>query len=141
MRPTVNVTVALSTLLGLDAQPGELDGYGPIPAEPALRMAGEQGATWPSESAPSPSRRDSSAANLDRARFVPEETDTENAHSCRGRDRALASTVHVVDEQEALDTGSIDCGDLLPSDAVRSPRVLNRQSIGAQYQPIAERVA
>ncbi|MEO8888095.1 MAG: DUF222 domain-containing protein [Jatrophihabitantaceae bacterium] len=45
-RPTIQVTVALSTLLGLDEQPGELDGYGPVPADLALRMAAEDGATW-----------------------------------------------------------------------------------------------
>jgi hypothetical protein len=46
LRPTVNVTVALSTLLGLDEQPGELDGYGPIPASVAVRIATDEDATW-----------------------------------------------------------------------------------------------
>ena len=32
MRPAIQVTVAASTLLGLDEQPGELAGHGPIPA-------------------------------------------------------------------------------------------------------------
>ena len=32
MRPAIQVTVAASTLLGLDDQPGELAGHGPIPA-------------------------------------------------------------------------------------------------------------
>ncbi|AYY12324.1 HNH endonuclease [Actinobacteria bacterium YIM 96077] len=36
---TVNVTVPWSTLLGLDEQPGELDGYGPIDADTARRLA------------------------------------------------------------------------------------------------------
>ena len=31
-KPAVQVTAALSTLMGLDDQPGELDGYGPITA-------------------------------------------------------------------------------------------------------------
>ncbi|MFN2561333.1 MAG: DUF222 domain-containing protein [Jatrophihabitans sp.] len=43
-RPAVNVSVALSTLLGADEQPGELDGYGSIPASlarpsPSIRAA------------------------------------------------------------------------------------------------------
>jgi hypothetical protein len=42
MRPTVNVCVALSTLLGLDEQPGDLDGSGPIPASVARRIAAPQ---------------------------------------------------------------------------------------------------
>src|SRR6266516_3586989 len=37
MRPAVQVTIALSTLLGLDDQPGELAGHGPIPASVARR--------------------------------------------------------------------------------------------------------
>ena len=31
LAPQIQVCVALSTLLGLDEQPGELDGHGPIP--------------------------------------------------------------------------------------------------------------
>ena len=42
MRPSVQVTVALSTLLGLDEQPGDLDGSGPIPASVARRIAAPQ---------------------------------------------------------------------------------------------------
>jgi hypothetical protein len=40
------VTVALSTLLGLDEQPGELDGYGPITAAHARRLAADPSGTW-----------------------------------------------------------------------------------------------
>jgi hypothetical protein len=46
MRPSVQVTVALSTLLGLDEQPGDLDGSGPIPASVARRIAADQTGTW-----------------------------------------------------------------------------------------------
>jgi len=46
MRPTVQVTVALSTLLGLDTQPSELAGHGPIPAALALRIAADPTGTW-----------------------------------------------------------------------------------------------
>jgi hypothetical protein len=46
LRPAVNVSVALSTLLGLDEQPGELDGYGPIPAAVARRIAADPSGTW-----------------------------------------------------------------------------------------------
>jgi hypothetical protein len=45
-RPAVQVTVALSTLLGLDEQPGELAGYGPITAEVARRIAADPTGTW-----------------------------------------------------------------------------------------------
>ena len=45
-RPTVQVSVALSTLLGLDDEPGELDGYGPIPAQLARRIAADPTGTW-----------------------------------------------------------------------------------------------
>ena len=44
--PSVQVTVALSTLLGLDEQPGELDGSGPIPASVARRIAADETGTW-----------------------------------------------------------------------------------------------
>jgi hypothetical protein len=44
--PAVQVTVALSTLLGLDRQPGELAGYGPIPASLARRIANDPNGTW-----------------------------------------------------------------------------------------------
>lgn len=43
-RARADVVVAATTLLGLDEQPGELPGYGPIPAELARRLAA--GATW-----------------------------------------------------------------------------------------------
>lgn len=45
-RPHVSVSVALSTLLGYDEQPGDLDGYGPVPADLARRMAADPTATW-----------------------------------------------------------------------------------------------
>jgi hypothetical protein len=45
-RPNVQVTIALSTLLGLDDQPGDLDGYGPIPAELARLIASDPTGTW-----------------------------------------------------------------------------------------------
>ena len=43
-RPHVQVTVAATTLLGLDDDPGELAGYGPIPAEMARALARD--GTW-----------------------------------------------------------------------------------------------
>ncbi|MBE7195610.1 MAG: HNH endonuclease, partial [Gordonia polyisoprenivorans] len=46
LRPEVRVTVALSTLLHLDEQPGELAGYGPIPADTARRIAHDPTGTW-----------------------------------------------------------------------------------------------
>jgi hypothetical protein len=46
LRPAVQVSVALSTLLGLDEQPGELDGHGPIPAGVARRIAADPSGTW-----------------------------------------------------------------------------------------------
>ncbi len=45
-RPAVQVSIALSTLLGLDEQPGELDGYGPIPACMARSIAHDPSGTW-----------------------------------------------------------------------------------------------
>lgn len=42
--PTVHVTVPITTLMGLDEAPGELRGYGPIPAPLARRIAAE--GTW-----------------------------------------------------------------------------------------------
>ena len=45
-RPTVQVSVALSTLLDLDEQPGDLDGYGPVPAALARRLAADPSSTW-----------------------------------------------------------------------------------------------
>lgn len=44
--PSVQVTVGLSTLLGCDEQPGELAGYGPIPASMARRIAADPNGTW-----------------------------------------------------------------------------------------------
>jgi hypothetical protein len=46
LRPAVNVTVALSTVLQLDDQPGELDGYGPIPAALARALAFDPTGSW-----------------------------------------------------------------------------------------------
>jgi hypothetical protein len=42
--PTVHVTVPITMLMGLDESPGELRGYGPIPAELARDIAAE--GTW-----------------------------------------------------------------------------------------------
>jgi Domain of unknown function (DUF222)/HNH endonuclease len=46
LRPAIQVTVALSTLLGVDEQPGELAGHGPIPATLARRLAADESGTW-----------------------------------------------------------------------------------------------
>jgi hypothetical protein len=46
MRPSIQITVALSTLLGTDEQPGELAGHGPIPASVARRLAADESGTW-----------------------------------------------------------------------------------------------
>jgi hypothetical protein len=46
LRPAVQVTVALSTLLGIDHEPAELTGYGPIPASLALHLAFDHSGTW-----------------------------------------------------------------------------------------------
>jgi hypothetical protein len=46
LRPQIQVSVALSTLLGLDEQPGEIDGIGPIPADLARRLAADPSGTW-----------------------------------------------------------------------------------------------
>src|SRR5947209_5753839 len=45
-RPAVQVTIAATTLLGLDQHPGEIEGYGPIPAALARAMAFDPTATW-----------------------------------------------------------------------------------------------
>ena len=45
-RPAIQVTVALSTLLGRDQQPAELAGYGPIPADTARDLAFDPTSTW-----------------------------------------------------------------------------------------------
>jgi hypothetical protein len=42
----IQVTVALSTLLGLDEQPGLLRGYGALPAEVARQLAGDPTSSW-----------------------------------------------------------------------------------------------
>ncbi|WP_448809571.1 DUF222 domain-containing protein [Agromyces bauzanensis] len=39
VRPRINVTVPVLTLLGLDDEPADLDGYGPIDADTARRLA------------------------------------------------------------------------------------------------------
>ncbi|MFI2487486.1 HNH endonuclease [Promicromonospora kroppenstedtii] len=44
VKPQVRVTVPATMLLGLDDSPGHLDGYGPIPADQAARIATD--ATW-----------------------------------------------------------------------------------------------
>ena len=46
LRPHIQVTVALSTLLGLDEHPADLGGYGAIHAELARRIAADATATW-----------------------------------------------------------------------------------------------
>lgn len=46
LRPAVRVTVALSTLLGLDERAGELEGHGPVPAAVARRLAADPTGTW-----------------------------------------------------------------------------------------------
>jgi hypothetical protein len=43
IRAEVMVTVPAFTLLGLDEQPAELDGYGPVPAAVARRLCGRAG--------------------------------------------------------------------------------------------------
>jgi hypothetical protein len=45
-RPLVHVTVPASTLLGLDEEPGELAGHGPVPAPVARRLAADPAGTW-----------------------------------------------------------------------------------------------
>ena len=45
-RPAVQVTVALSTLLGCDDQPADLDGHGPITAHAARAIASDPTGTW-----------------------------------------------------------------------------------------------
>src|SRR5918995_764713 len=44
--PHIQVTVAATTLLGIDEHPGELVGYGPIPAAAARHVAADPDATW-----------------------------------------------------------------------------------------------
>jgi hypothetical protein len=45
-RPAISVSVALSTLLGLDNAPGELEGHGQIDAESARLLAADPTGTW-----------------------------------------------------------------------------------------------
>ena len=45
-KPSVQVSVALSTLLGFDEEPGELAGHGPIFAGLARRIAADLSGTW-----------------------------------------------------------------------------------------------
>jgi len=45
-RPSIQVIVAADTLLGLDEEPAELTGHGPITAETARRLAADQSGTW-----------------------------------------------------------------------------------------------
>src|SRR3954447_23816431 len=45
-RPAIQVTVSADTLLGLDDQPAQLTGYGPITAESARRLAADTSGTW-----------------------------------------------------------------------------------------------
>jgi len=45
-KPSIQVTVALSTLLGCDERPADLDGHGPITAQTARRIAADPTATW-----------------------------------------------------------------------------------------------
>ena len=45
-RPSIQVTIAASTLMGLDHQPAELDGYGAITAAMARRIASDPTAQW-----------------------------------------------------------------------------------------------
>jgi hypothetical protein len=45
-RPAINVTVSIGALLGCDGQPAHLDGYGPITAAMARRLAADGSGTW-----------------------------------------------------------------------------------------------
>jgi hypothetical protein len=45
-RPAIQVTVSVGTLLGCDNQPAELEGYGPITAAVARRLATDSSGTW-----------------------------------------------------------------------------------------------
>ncbi|SOD74241.1 uncharacterized protein DUF222 [Jatrophihabitans sp. GAS493] len=46
LRPSIQVTVAVTTLMGANDLPGELDGHGPIPASVARRIAADPTGTW-----------------------------------------------------------------------------------------------
>lgn len=45
-RPSIQVVVSADTLLGLDDEPADLAGYGPITAETARQLAADSSATW-----------------------------------------------------------------------------------------------
>jgi hypothetical protein len=45
-RPAIHITVGIGTLLGCDNQPAHLDGYGPITAATARRLASDPSGTW-----------------------------------------------------------------------------------------------
>jgi len=45
-RPAIQITIAASTLLGCDELPADLDGYGPITAQMARRIASDETGTW-----------------------------------------------------------------------------------------------
>ncbi len=45
-RPAIEVVVSADTLLGLDDQPAQLTGYGPITAQTARRLAADESGTW-----------------------------------------------------------------------------------------------
>jgi hypothetical protein len=45
-RPSIQVTVAASTLVGCDELPADLEGYGPITAQMARRIAADETGTW-----------------------------------------------------------------------------------------------
>jgi hypothetical protein len=45
-RPTIQVVVAATTLLGADDEPGHLGGYGPITAQMARELAADPTGTW-----------------------------------------------------------------------------------------------
>jgi hypothetical protein len=45
-RPAIQITIAASTLLGCDELPADLDGYGPITAAMARRIATDPTGTW-----------------------------------------------------------------------------------------------
>jgi len=45
-RPAINVVVSADTLLGLNDQPAQLTGYGPITADTVRRLAADTSGTW-----------------------------------------------------------------------------------------------
>ena len=46
VKPAVQITVGLATLLGDNDHPADLDGFGPIPASMARRIAADPSGTW-----------------------------------------------------------------------------------------------